>query len=45
MDIKTKLHNTQKSDNNLIVIHKTKTTLTLNKPEYIRMRILKLNKV
>ena len=33
------------SDNGLVVIHKNKVTLTLNKPTYIGMCILELSKV
>ena len=32
-------------DNDLVAIHKIKTTLTLNKPAYVRMRVLELNEV
>ena len=32
-------------DNDLVAIRKNKVTLTLNKPAYIGMRILELNKV
>ena len=31
-------------DNNLVTIHKTKVTLRLNKPAYVEMKILDLNK-
>ena len=33
------------NDNDLVAIHKSKVTLTLNKPAYVGMCILKLNKV
>ena len=41
MDIKTRICSTK----NLISIHKIETTLTFNKPIYVRMYILELNKV
>ena len=45
MDIKTKLHTTKKFDRDMVAIHKIKTTLTPNKPAYLRMCSLKLSKV
>ena len=46
MDIKTQLHVSQKIfDNDLVVIRKSKVTLTLNKPAYVGMSILELSKV
>ena len=46
MDIKTELHVSQKIfDNDLVVIRKSKVTLTLNKPAYVGMSILELSKV
>ena len=45
MDIKTKLRTTKKFDRDLVAIHKIKTTLTPNKPAYLRMCSLKLSKV
>ena len=32
-------------DNDLVTIHKNKVTLTLNKPAYVGMCILDLNKI
>ena len=45
MDIKTKLRTTKKFDRDLVAIHKIKTTLTPNKPAYLRMCLLKLSKL
>ena len=39
------LYVTQIFDNNLVVIHKSKLTLKLNKPSYIGICILELSKV
>ena len=45
MEIKTRLCVSKKIDNNLIEKRKSKVTLKLNKPEYLRMSILDLSKV
>ena len=45
MHIKTKLYDTQNIDNNLLAIQKSKVPIKLNKPEYIGMCFLELNKV
>ena len=48
MDLKNwqkKLSNTKMFGNELLVFHKTKTTLALNKPAYGVMCILKLSKM
>ena len=44
MSIKTKIHVT-KNDNNFVAILKNKFLLTLNKPPYVGVYILGLNKV
>ena len=45
MYIKTNLYVSQKFDNNLVVIHKSKVALKLNKPVYTGMCIMELSKV
>ena len=45
MDIKTKLYVTKIFDSDLVAIHKSKITLTLNKPAFVGMCILDLTKV
>ena len=45
MNIKIKLVAQKIFDNDLVVIHKIKTILTLSKSAYVRMCILELNKV
>ena len=45
MEIKTKICVSKKIDNDLIAKRKSKVTLKLNKPAYLRMSILDLSKV
>ena len=45
MDIKTKIYVRKIINNDLVVIQKIKVTLILNKPAYVGMCILDLNKV
>ena len=45
MDIKTKSHVTKIIDNDLVVIHKNKFPLTLNKPAYSGMCIIYVSQV
>ena len=45
MDIKTELYVKEIFDNDLVAIRKSKITLTFNKPAYVGMCILDLNKV
>ena len=45
MDIKTKIYVRKIINNDLVVIQKIKVTLILNKPAYVGMCILNLNKV
>ena len=45
MDFQTKLYVTKKFDNYLVRIRKNKLTLTLNKPAYTGIFILKFSKV
>ena len=45
MDFKAKLYVTKFFDNDLVAIHKSKVTLTLNRSEYVGMCIFDLSKV
>ena len=45
MDVKTELYVKKVFDNDLVAIRKSKITLTFNKPAYVGMCILDLNKL
>ena len=45
MDVKTELYVKKIFDNDLVAIRKSKITLTFNKPAYVGMCILDLNKL